>query len=219
MRPLALTLSLLALLAAAPARAADEAAATGSGGPATVAVAAPVEHAPWYALSDVTHLGFQIDAGAPGLGGVTVLFRPWWWMRFNAGLAYDYVGYGVRGGVSFVPWHFVITPSLNLDYGHYLSGDASRFSSNAGPAERDLLKNATYDFATAQIGLELGSQRWFSFYVRGGFAYVTASAKGTQLSALANEKSNDPSLQFSMADASARAVIPCASLGFLFYVY
>ena len=218
MRPLALTLSLSALLAASPARAADEP-ADGSGGPAAVAVASPVERAPWYALSDVTHLGLQIDAGAPGLGGATVLFRPWWWVRFNAGLAYDYVGYGVRGGVSFVPWHWAITPSLNLDYGHYLSGDATRFSSSAGPAERELLRNATYDFATAQIGLELGSQRWFSFYLRGGFAYVTASAKGSQLSAFANERSNDPSLQFTLADATARALIPCASLGFLFYVY
>lgn len=221
MRSLALTLSLVALAAATPARAGDDAAADpGSGGPAAVSVTSPVAPAPWYALSDVTHLGFQIDAGAPGLGGASVLFRPWWWVRFNAGLAYDYVGYGLRGGVSVVPWHWAITPSLNLDYGHYLSGDASRFASaGAGPAERDLLRNATYDFATAQLGLELGSQRWFSFYLRGGLAYVTASARGSQLSAFANERSSDPTLQFTMADATARAVIPCASLGFLFYVY
>ncbi len=241
MRFTTITLSLLALLAA-PAARADEpvavAAATpsdlaggGSSGlatslPSPAAVAPPdstirpgdVQERPWYALSDVTHIGVQLDVGAPGAGGATLLFRPWWWVRFNAGLAYDYVGFGLRGGVSVVPFHWAVTPSLNLDYGHYLSGDASRFSSSAGAAEQALLRNAVYDFATAQVGLEFGSQRWFSFYVRGGFSYISATAQGSLVSPFMTEKFGN-GYQATVGDASLKAVLPCASLGFLFYVY
>ena len=234
MRLTTITLSLLAVLAAPPARAgeavvaastsSDLASTLPSGGAAGPADGAAIrtgdpQERPWYALSDVTHLGMQLDVGAPGAGGATLVFRPWWWVRFNGGLAYDYVGLGVRGGVSFVPFHWAVTPSLDLDYGHYLSGDASRFSSNGGPAEKALLRNAVYDFATAQLGLEFGSQRWFSFYVRGGFTYVSATAQGSLVTAYFNEKLNNATLQATLGDASLKAVLPCASLGFLFYVY
>jgi hypothetical protein len=182
MRFTTITLSLLALLAA-PAARADEPVTVAAATPSELAAVslpsggtlAPVDTAirtgdvrerPWYALSDITHHGVQLDVGAPGAGGATVLFRPWWWLRFNAGLAYNYLGFGLRGGVSVAPFHWAVTPTLNLDYGHFLSGDASRLATNAGPAEKALLQNVPYDFATAQVGLEFGSQRWFSFYVR-----------------------------------------------------
>jgi hypothetical protein len=220
MRPSRLAVALLSSLALAAAARADEAAPpAGSGGPAQVAVAEPIDATPWYALSDMTHLGVQLDVGAPGLAGASVVFRPWWFVRFNAGVAYDYVGWGLRGGVAFVPFHWAITPSLNFDYGRYLSGDANRFATGAGPAEQALLRNAVYDFATAQVGLELGSQRSFAFYLRGGVSYVTASASGANLSAFATEKASDPSIQVRAGDATLKSVLPCASLGFLFYVY
>ena len=53
----------------------------------------------------------------PGGAGATLLYRPWWWLRFNGGLAYDVVGFGYRGGVSLAPGHGVVTPTLNFDAG------------------------------------------------------------------------------------------------------
>jgi hypothetical protein len=209
------------ILSSAPSRAAEAEVAPALEGVAARAPA-PAEAAPgsrWYGLSEGTHLGVGVDAGVPGVAGATLLFRPWWWLRLNGGFAYDYIGYGARGGLSLVPGHWGVTPTLNLDYGRYLSGDASRFNAGAGPAERALLRHAVYDFATAQLGLELGSQRWFAFYVRGGVAYVTARASGAQLSAAAAERSDDPSLRFTVGDATVRALLPCFSLGFLVYVY
>lgn len=165
-----------------------------------------------------TTLGLQLDAGVPDAAGVVLLYRPLWWLRLNGGLAYDYIGYGLRGGVSLVPWHWVVTPSLSLDAGRFFEGDASRLASDTTRAERDLLRHATYQFASAQVGLELGSQRWCSFYVRAGLAYVTATASGRRLTAFAQEKGSDSSMQYSLGDARLRALMPSASLGLLFYV-
>jgi len=187
--------------------------------PSVTASESKASSRPWYALSNVTHVGVQLDVGVPGGGGATLLFRPWWWVRFNGGLAYNYVGHGVRGGVSVVPFHGRVTPSLSIDYGRYLSGDASRFATASGPAEQALLQKAKYDFATAQVGLEFGSQRWFSFYVRGGLTYVTAGAEGSLLTAYFNEQSDGSMVQAKFGDAKLRAVLPGASVGFLIYFH
>lgn len=188
-------------------------------GPVATADTSTARGGSWYALSEGTHLGLQLDAGAPDGAGLGLLFRPWWWVRLNGGLAYDYLGLGVRGGVSLVPVHWAVTPSLNLDYGHYFSGDATRFSSNATPAEQDLLRHAAYDFASAQLGLEFGSQRRFAFYVRGGIAYVTGSASASQGTALLAENLPSGYTGTANGDVTLRALIPCVSLGFLVYVY
>lgn len=181
------------------------------------AVEPPQATGRWYSFSEGRHLGFQLDAGAPEGAGLSVLFRPWWWVRFNGGVAYNYIGVGMRGGVSFVPWHWAVTPSLNLDVGHYFSGDASKFVSNPTPAEQALYKQAAYDFASAQLGLEFGSQRGFSFYLRGGLVYLAASASGASVTALASDRIGDWSM--TLGEGKLRAVLPCASLGFIFYVY
>src|SRR6266404_52892 len=39
--------------------------------------------------SDQTIIGLGIDGGAPGGGGLTLLVRPFWWLRLNGGLAYN----------------------------------------------------------------------------------------------------------------------------------
>jgi len=58
--------------------------------------------------------------------------------------------------------------TLNLDGGRYLSGDVNKFVTVTDPNASALLSRTTYTFATAQVGLEFGSQRWFTFYLRGG---------------------------------------------------
>ncbi|MGZ6124512.1 MAG: hypothetical protein ACXWLR_06105, partial [Myxococcales bacterium] len=114
-----------------------------------------------------TYIGLGFDGGAPGGGGLTLLVRPLWWLRLNAGLAYNVAGFGYRGGISLAPGQWAVTPTLNLDVGQYLSGDFNKMVTVTDPnatvqsAERALLSKATYRFATAQIGLEFGSQRRF----------------------------------------------------------
>jgi hypothetical protein len=173
---------------------------------------APMEHN--------TVIGIGIDAGAPGGGGVTLLVRPLWWLGLNAGLAYNYAGVGFRGGLSLAPCFCSVTPTLNLDVGHYFSGDFNKFASVADPNVKALLSHVTYTFATAQIGLEFGSQRWFNFYLRGGLAYFESNFSRADLTALAQGKiAGDPSTRYSAGDGKFSSVAPCLSLGFHIFVY
>jgi hypothetical protein len=176
--------------------------------------------APIEAPARNTLIGLGIDAGFPGVAGFTLLVRPLWWLRLNAGLAYDYAGFGYRGGLSLAPCWCAVTPTLNLDAGHYLSGDFNKFGSVSDPNVKALLSHVTYTFATAQIGLEFGSQRWFNFYLRGGLAYFESTFSGADLTVLAQGKiGSDPSTRYKAGDGRFTSVAPCVSLGFHVFVY
>ena len=167
-----------------------------------------------------TILGIGLDAGAFAGGGFTLLVRPFWWLRLNGGLAYNYAGLGYRGGISLAPCWCSVTPTLNLDAGHYRTGNFNKIVTVTDPNEQNLLAKAAYTFATAQIGLEFGSQRWFNFYVRAGLQYFTHTFSGADLTAMAQGKiSSDPSTSQKWGDSKLSAVLPSASLGFNFFVY
>ena len=171
---------------------------------------------PWYTLYRGTRFGIGLDVGAPAGAGLVGIFRPWKCLRANAGLAYDVIGFGVRGGLSFVPWHWAVSPSLNLDFGHFFSGDAGMFVSNPTPTQKSLLNQATFDFISPQIGLEFGSQRRFAFYVRGGLTYIgnlSFAGKDVAAEANANMETGDGTWG-GTGDLAFRALIPSFSLGF-----
>jgi len=86
-------------------------------------------------------------------------------------------------------------------------------------AMRSLLSKTTYKFATAQIGLEFGSQRRFSFYVRGGVTYFENTLSGAEITAVAQSKNPDPNNTYSFGDTKVSGILPCASLGFNIFVY
>jgi hypothetical protein len=164
-----------------------------------------------------TIIGLGIDGGAPGGGGLTLLVRPLWWLRLNGGLAYNVAGFGFRGGITLAPGDWAITPTLNLDAGRYLSGDFNKFVTISDPNVRSLLSKTRYTFATAQIGLEMGSQRRFSFYLRGGVTYLVTSLSGSDLVAIAN--GNSSGATWNAQSGKVSAIAPCASLGFNIFIY
>jgi hypothetical protein len=175
--------------------------------------------------SDPTYVGLGFDGGAPGGGGVTLLVRPLWWLRLNGGLAYNVAGFGYRGGITLAPGQWAITPTLNLVAGHYMSGDANKFITVTDPnptianAQRALLAQTAYTFATAQLGLEFGSQRRFVFYLRGGLAYFESTLSGAALTSWSNAVLNDPSTVLKIPDTKVTSIAPCASMGFNIFIY
>jgi hypothetical protein len=176
--------------------------------------------------TDRTIVGLGIDGGAPGGGAAVLLLRPFWWLRLNGGLAYNVAGFGYRAGITLSPGEWSMTPTLNIDAGQYLSGDMNKFVTVTDPnatyqaAVRSLLSKTTYRFATAQIGLEFGSQRRFVFYLRGGLTYVESSLSGADITAMAQAKNPDPNNTFTFrGDTKVSGILPCASLGFNLFVY
>jgi hypothetical protein len=176
--------------------------------------------------TDRTIIGLGIDGGAPGGGAAVLLIRPLWWLRLNGGLAYNVAGFGYRAGITLAPAEWAVTPTLNIDAGQYLSGDMNKVvtvtdsNSTYQAAVRSLLSKTTYKFATAQLGLEIGSQRRFVFYLRGGLTYVESSLSGSDITAMAQAKNPDPNNTFTFrGDTKVSGILPCASLGFNFFVY
>src|SRR5204863_8421080 len=83
-----------ALLGAAAARADTQS-------PFDPALDRPSHH--WYDMSDVHHLGLQLDGGFPGGAGLAAAFRPYRAFRFDAGPNYELAGFGVRTGECYIP--------------------------------------------------------------------------------------------------------------------
>lgn len=167
-----------------------------------------------------SRFGLQLDVGAPGGAGLMLLYKPLWWMRLNGGLAYNIIGVGIRGGVTVMPVRWGVTPTLSLDVGHYFSGDLNKFVTTSNVYEKALLSQAAYNFLSAQVGLEFGSQDGFVFYLRGGLTYLSAGLAGKDLTDYANSTYGAGSSErYAFGDANFTALIPCASLGFMFFLF
>jgi len=155
-------------------------------------------------------LGASVDAGVPDGMAASVALRPWQWLRIQAGGMHNTLSPGLRGGISLVPFYFWITPSLTVEAGHYFEGDATwiarRLTSNR--SLDPLFRQVGYDFGNAHLGLELGSPRGVSFFLRAGISYVQMG-KGVQ------QALTDPTVQ--AGDVKLSGVIPSAKLGLLIY--
>jgi len=174
----------------------------------------PARH--WYALSEVRHLGLQLDGGFPGGAGLAAVFRPYKAFRFNGGVNYDLAGFGVRAGASYIPFEWGLTPTLNVEGGHYFEGDASKYANSA--AARVLLRSVQHDFVTTSLGLEFGSQQRFVFFLRGGISWIWSEARNVR-EAVAAGNSGSSSQLVSAGNVSLFARAPSVSLGFLLFVY
>jgi hypothetical protein len=161
--------------------------------------------------SDFTRWGVSLDAGLPDALGVSVLFRPLPFLRLHGGMATNTIGFAARAGAG-VAFYFPITPTLDVDVGHYFPADYAAGLASRGvavPAPFDVLvRGAGYTWASAMAGLELGWQRHFSLFVRAGVSYLQTSVP------LASA-ANDPTLTAS--DTVIRATLPSAKVGFLIY--
>jgi len=165
------------------------------------------------------HFGLMADVGLPDGAGLSAVYRPLSWLRVNAGLTYNLLGFGVRGGVSLIPFYFFITPSLNLEVGHYFESNATGILQQVLPQVDlsqggDALRRVTYDYGNAQVGLEIGSARRFIFFLRGGISYLQSNVTGFE-QALQNA-SGDATL--TAQPLKVRATFPSVKLGFLLYL-
>ncbi len=172
----------------------------------------------WYSLYRGKKFGLQLDVGGPDGAGLMVLFRPYWWLRANGGFAYNYLGAGIRGGLTVMPIQWAVTPTLNFDLGHYFSGDLTKFVTPRNDAERALLSDSAYDFWSAQAGLEFGSQDGFLFYVRAGISHLSASPSADNVTRFLNSTTTASGQFQARRDVSFTALLPSISLGFLIYI-
>jgi hypothetical protein len=201
--------ALLSLALSAPAFSQTPAVVEGPGAEASAAaVAEPLSPA-------LPHFGLSLDVGIPDGAVLAGVVRPADWVRLSLGLAYNAISPGVRVGATFTPFHFLITPSLTVEAGHFFVGDpGSKFNvlvGSSGTAAEDF-QHITYDYGNLHLGMEIGGAR-FSGFLHVGMSYVHAQVHDFQ--AALQKNTSDPTLEAD--DPSLRFTVPSLKLGLLFY--
>jgi hypothetical protein len=211
--------SLVALLAAGSVAAQDVNQSAAPPAPPTATtpagdVAAPTSSSMFY---EGNKFGLQVDGGIPSLASVAAVYRPWRFLRVNAGLGYDVAALGVKGGVTFIPFHWGVVPTIGLEAGHFFEGDLNSVVNISDPVAKVLTKQLGFDYVTADLGLEFGAQNRFVFYIRAGISQVWGSVKNMN-GALAAANTN-ANVTYKAADPSVEARVPSARLGFILYLF
>jgi hypothetical protein len=168
-----------------------------------------------------TRFGLSIDAGWPDFAGVSILWRPWYWLRLEAGGTTTwYASNGVRAGVSLVPFYFPITPAVTVNYGRVLESDWNPMLAKFNASNADLepvLRQFGYDYVDAHVGLEMGSARRFTFFVRGGLTQFWSKVHG--LTPAAMSQLTGSGTDATVKDATVTIRMPSVKLGFLIYFF
>jgi hypothetical protein len=177
---------------------------------AAAAAASPVQ-------ADPGSIGVMVDAGVPdGVNG-SVVFRPFRPLHVHGGVGTNVISYGVRAGASLYLLPTFISPSLNVDAGHYFAGNANQAANRLGIAsdsDSPLLREVGYDYANLHLGLDLGRDRC-SFYIHAGWSYVRGKIRNLDEEVAQDA---DPSLTFAVAeDATVTLLVPSARIGFLYF--
>lgn len=158
---------------------------------------------------DATQLAVALDLGIPAGLAASLEYRPWAPLRLRAGPAWNYLSWGIQGGVDVIaPVAWSATPVLSLDAGHGFEGDFSRFAS-ASSGLSPVLRRVSYDWAAVLLGVELGGPRGLVLSVRAGLGFFWMDARGRADVA----SSSSQNVSYHVADPKLRGTIPCVKLG------
>lgn len=139
-----------------------------------------------------THrLGIMLDVGLPDGLALAATYEPLFWGRVDFGVTTNVLGAGLRGGITLAPLDFFITPTFNIDLGHYFKSDISgAVSQIAGEdVDSDMFRYVTYTYLNLHLGLILGGES-FRFFLRGGMSRMHLTFSGGEA-----ELSDDSSLR------------------------
>lgn len=163
-------------------------------------------------------LGLMVGAGVPDGATGSVVYRPFSWVRGEAGLSYNMISKGVRAGVSLLP--FGSGPSGTLEAGHYFNGNANgiaRSIAGAGFHDSAILQSVGYDYVNAHLGLDFGTRR-VVFFLHGGMSYIRATVHNVNEQIASSTGSSNTTVSFGQ-DPTVRVVTPSAKLGLIFYIW
>jgi hypothetical protein len=173
---------------------------------------------PIEAPGDKLGLGVMLDVGAPDGVGISAVVRPVRWLRINAGVTTNTLSLGVRGGISLVPLTAFITPSINLDVGHYFDANYNKLVKRVGgiPLQTSVpINDVGFNYGGANLGLEFGKPDLFTVSLRVGLARGSLVIDEAQQ--LLQDVTGDPDI--TATPLHFRFTTPSVKLGFLLYFY
>jgi hypothetical protein len=135
------------------------------------------------ARADVLPLfGAQVDVSFPEGIGASLAVRPIRHLRITAGGLTNVGSAGIRGGVTALPFAAPVAPSLTFEVGRIFEGNVT------GPVQALLdlaipagfFPRAAFLFYSAHLGLEFGSMRPVTFFLRAGLSQLEAVLVGVE---------------------------------------
>jgi hypothetical protein len=159
--------------------------------------------------------GLLVDGGFPDGLGLSAVVRPWQPLRADAGVTYNVVGFGVRAGATLLPLTWAVSPLLRGEVGHMFESDASGLTESFGlrKSEATLLRAVSYDYASLQLGLQLGRGERFAFVLQGGLTWFRGPVKNFQ----AAFRAANPGSTLEIADPTVSGTVPSVTFGLLFF--
>lgn len=144
-------------------------------------------------------VGMVMDVGVPDGAAIGLSLRPFVeWLRVTAAGTYNGMAPGARIGMTLDPIAFPIAPTFTVEGGHCWAGMVPMISDSVAVG---------YSYMNLHMGLEIGSQSSFRFFLRGGVSWLDVSSTGTQRA--------DGSGTASVSDPSFSGwVAPSGKLGF-----
>ncbi len=162
--------------------------------------------------------GLLVGGGFPEGVVADAVFRPVSEVRLFAGPMWNYVGWGLQGGVTLIPWHLGVSPLFSLEAGRYFSADATFLAGKAGGVPADiepLLRHVAYDYVAGYVGVEIGTRDAFAFTILAGLSYLSLTAKGTATSQV--DVGGGTIATVSFTDPHVRGTMPSVKAGVVFW--
>jgi hypothetical protein len=160
-------------------------------------------------------LGAMVDFGPPDFLGAAMVGRPLKWMRLHFGMVTNFAAPGIRGGVTFVPVNWYISPSVTIEGGRMFEGNANTITSAFGISSR-ALNSFGYDFMNLHGGVELGAPNRFLFFIHLGVSYMVMHMTDGSVQQIAREQTMDPTL--TVTPVSNNAWPFSGKIGFALYL-
>jgi hypothetical protein len=156
-------------------------------------------------------VGFGASIGAPDGLALGAFVRPLPWLRVDGGVLWNYLSFGLQGGVTVIPWTGSVTPTFRFGIGQLFENDVRDELGSFSDAFDPAFKDFGYHFYTAQVGLEFGDVNGFQFFARGGLAWIRADLDSTTFT--------EGNTTITANDNDLSATTPSLQLGMLLHLW
>ncbi len=167
---------------------------------------------------DSGSFGIMTDVGVPDGATASLVVRPTRALRFEAGIAHNYISPGYRAGITWIPFASWATPVVSLAYGQFFERDANSAAKQIDPSYTSpVLEKVGYDYANARVGLELG-KKYVTFFIHAGVSRVTGTVHNLD-QVVAEQTAAESMITVTSTDPKVTLYGVSANLGFIFYVH
>ncbi|HYO53474.1 hypothetical protein [Archangium sp.] len=163
-----------------------------------------------------TRFGVRLVAGAPEGVGAAALLHPRRWLRAHVGATRNTLGFGVRGGLSFIPFELFISPALELEYGYYFNADYDKLLTqlHGQPTSATTgIRHVGYHQVGGSLGLEFSPSRYVTLFGGVGISYWFIKVDDAK--SFIREAEEEPELTARPLNLGLSS--PVAKLGLLIY--